>query len=75
MKMKIIEYNTEEEALARSKVEAYKNGCDATTTTQYWWAVQEGTNSKWGLRVGDTEVAEDTIEVSEEWFKQEEIEE
>ena len=75
MKMKIIEYNTEEEALARSKVEAYKNGCDETTTTQYWWAVREGTNGKWGLVICDDMVDEDMIEVSEEWFKQEEIEE
>ena len=72
IKMKIIEYDTEEEALARSKEEAYKKGCNENTITQYWWGVREGTNGKWGLLVGQDSVEEETIEINDDWFKVEE---
>jgi len=58
---KAIAYDTEAEALQRSKDKAYSLGCNENTTTQYWWDVSLSTDGNWCCWIGDDSV-EDTVE-------------
>ena len=67
--MRIIQYNTEEEAIGRSHLEAINRGCTESSTTQYWWGVVEGIDGKWGVNIGNDVVEDDVIEVDDDWCK------
>tara|TARA_Y100000361_G_scaffold90102_1_gene80125 strand:- start:559 stop:771 length:213 start_codon:yes stop_codon:yes gene_type:complete len=60
--MRAISFNTEAEALQRSKDEAYSRGCDENTTTQYWWAVSQATDDSWCCWIRDDQVDDEVSE-------------
>ncbi len=55
-----IEYNTEVEALGRSKTEATNKGC--LGTTKYWWPVGESTVATWCVWIGNDTVSDALVE-------------
>lgn len=59
---RVIEFNTEVEALTRNSTEAYSRGCDATTVTQHWWNLLQDSGGLWLLFIGSDVVADTVVE-------------
>jgi len=54
--MKALSFETEAEALQRSKDEADSHGCGDSEMTQYWWSVSQATDGTWCCWIGDDSV-------------------
>ena len=64
----VIIYDTEAEALARTRAEGIARIHPSDTVSLYWWSIKEGTNGKWAVVVGDDVVEDTTEEVADSWF-------
>jgi hypothetical protein len=65
--MRVIEFPTEEGALARSAEEACDRGCHDGNTTTSWWPVykKKGLLGKYVLFIGSDEVDDTVVTVEE----------
>jgi hypothetical protein len=58
-----IEFNSEEDAMDRSCMEAMSQGIDINNpdnVTKCWWRVSQSTDDKWCCWIG-TDIVEDTV--------------